>query len=110
MPLRRKSNGLLRTDGAIWKHCQYKDQERKFCRFVRSSNAALSEGIRVGRRILRVEEIGKRLDDWVITLGSAIDWVWFALGGRFGLGPGGLGSWLFLGCEERGKEGRRERR
>ena len=25
--------------------------------------------------ILRVEEIGKRLDDWVITLGSVIDWL-----------------------------------
>src|SRR5450756_162033 len=30
-----------------------------------------------GKRFLRVEEIGKRLDDWVITLGSVIDWLCF---------------------------------
>jgi len=29
-----------------------------------------------GGRILRVKKIGKRLDDWVITLGSVIDWCW----------------------------------
>lgn len=68
MLLQEKSNGLQRTDGASWKerkvsHCLYL-RGREIRRLQCSKE-------RKGGNV-RVEEVGKRFDDWVITLESAI--------------------------------------
>jgi hypothetical protein len=74
MPLREKSNGLLRTDGANWKHCQR-------MLFGRARWSPLLRGLHHcpstsggGRKILRVEEIGKRLDDLGDYTRGVINW------------------------------------
>ena len=67
MPLRRKSNGLLRTDDAIYRRRSvHVLKEDKVCKalFSRGEVCKACDAER-GRMVsdLRVEKIGKRLDD-----------------------------------------------